>query len=94
MRRTKGATWQTVVVRTDGTGYVAIFIGELGGNTEIHETRLATARVRARAAATLREPGVGDVDRGGGSLRARAQAARLAPVLHVQPLAGAQLDGD
>lgn len=33
MRRTNGATWQTVVVRTDGTGYVAIFIGERGGNT-------------------------------------------------------------
>lgn len=33
MRRTNGATWQTVVVRTDGTGYVAIFIGEHGGNT-------------------------------------------------------------
>jgi hypothetical protein len=33
MRRTNGATWQTVVVRTDGTGYVAIFIGEQGGNT-------------------------------------------------------------
>jgi hypothetical protein len=33
MRRTNGATWQTVVVRTDGTGYVAIFIGEWGGNT-------------------------------------------------------------
>ena len=36
MRRTNGATWQTVVVRTDGTGYVAIFIGERGGNT--HKT--------------------------------------------------------
>jgi hypothetical protein len=36
MRRTNGATWQTVVVRTDGTGYVAIFVGELGGNT--HKT--------------------------------------------------------
>jgi len=33
MRRANGATWQTVVVRTDGTGYVAIFIGEWGGNT-------------------------------------------------------------
>lgn len=33
MRRTNGATWQTVVVRTDGTGYVAIFVGEQGGNT-------------------------------------------------------------
>jgi hypothetical protein len=33
VRRTNGATWQTVVVRTDGTGYVAIFIGERGGNT-------------------------------------------------------------
>jgi hypothetical protein len=33
MRRTNGATWQTVVVRTDGTGYVSIFVGELGGNT-------------------------------------------------------------
>ena len=33
VRRTNGATWQTVVVRTDGTGYVAIFIGEQGGNT-------------------------------------------------------------
>lgn len=33
VRRTDGATWQTVVVRTDGTGYVAIFIGERGGNT-------------------------------------------------------------
>lgn len=33
MRRTNGATWQTVVVRTDGTGYVNIFIGERGGNT-------------------------------------------------------------
>lgn len=33
IRRTNGATWQTVVVRTDGTGYVAIFIGERGGNT-------------------------------------------------------------
>lgn len=36
MRRTNGATWQTVVVRTDGTGYVDIFIGERGGNT--HKT--------------------------------------------------------
>jgi len=36
MRRTNGATWQTVVVNTDGTGYVAIFIGERGGNT--HKT--------------------------------------------------------
>jgi hypothetical protein len=36
MRRTNGATWQTVVVRTDGTGYVNIFIGERGGNT--HKT--------------------------------------------------------
>jgi hypothetical protein len=33
MRRTNGATWQTVVVRTDGTGYVNIFVGEQGGNT-------------------------------------------------------------
>lgn len=33
MRRINGATWQDVVVRTDGTGYVAIFIGERGGNT-------------------------------------------------------------
>jgi hypothetical protein len=33
MRRTNGATWQTVVVRTDGTGYVNIFVGERGGNT-------------------------------------------------------------
>jgi hypothetical protein len=32
MRRTNGATWQTVVVRTDGTGYVAIFVGEEGGS--------------------------------------------------------------
>jgi hypothetical protein len=36
MRRTNGATWQTVVVRTDGSGYVAIFIGELSGST--HKT--------------------------------------------------------
>lgn len=36
MRRIDGATWETVVVRTDGTGYVAIFIGERGGNT--HKT--------------------------------------------------------
>ncbi|MBV9607001.1 MAG: hypothetical protein JO027_17950 [Solirubrobacterales bacterium] len=34
MRRIDGATWQTVVVRTDGTGDVAIFIGERGGNTD------------------------------------------------------------
>jgi hypothetical protein len=32
MRRTNGATWQTVVVRTDGTGYVDIFVGEVGGS--------------------------------------------------------------
>ncbi len=31
MRRTNGATWQTVVVRTDGTGDVGIFIGEWAG---------------------------------------------------------------
>lgn len=32
MRRIDGATWETVVVRTDGTGYVAIFVGEEGGS--------------------------------------------------------------
>src|SRR5579884_109723 len=31
MRRIDGATWQTVVIRTDGTGDVAIFIGEWTG---------------------------------------------------------------
>lgn len=31
MRRTNGATWQTVVVRTDGTADVGIFIGEWTG---------------------------------------------------------------
>lgn len=31
MRRTNGATWQTVVVRTDGTADVGIFIGEWAG---------------------------------------------------------------
>jgi hypothetical protein len=31
MRRTDGATWQTVIVRSDGTGDVGIFIGERAG---------------------------------------------------------------
>jgi hypothetical protein len=31
MRQTNGATWQTVVVRTDGTADVGIFIGEWAG---------------------------------------------------------------
>jgi hypothetical protein len=31
MRRINGATWQTVVIRTDGTGDVGIFIGEWTG---------------------------------------------------------------
>lgn len=31
MRRIDGATWQTVIVRKDGTGDVGIFIGERAG---------------------------------------------------------------
>jgi hypothetical protein len=31
MRRIDGATWQTVVIHTDGTGDVGIFIGEWTG---------------------------------------------------------------
>jgi hypothetical protein len=31
MRRIDGATWQTVAIRTDGTGDVGIFIGERTG---------------------------------------------------------------
>jgi hypothetical protein len=31
MRRTDGATWQTVIIRRDGTGDVGIFIGERAG---------------------------------------------------------------
>jgi hypothetical protein len=31
MRRTNGATWQTVIIRTDGTADVGIFIGEWSG---------------------------------------------------------------
>jgi hypothetical protein len=31
MRRTDGATWETVIVRSDGTGDVGVFIGERAG---------------------------------------------------------------
>jgi len=40
MRRTDGATWETLVVRTDGTGDLGIFIGERAG-TKHHGFRLA-----------------------------------------------------
>ena len=36
MRRTDGATWQTVIIRTDGTADVGIFIGERSGTD--HQT--------------------------------------------------------
>jgi hypothetical protein len=47
MRRIDGATWQTVVIRTDGTGDVGIFIGEWTG------TKHKTFRVDARELARL-----------------------------------------
>ena len=39
MRRTDGATWETLVIRTDGTGDLGIFIGERTGTTH-HKFRL------------------------------------------------------
>jgi hypothetical protein len=64
MRRTNGATYQTVVIRTDGTGDVGIFIGELTG-THHRQFRLAAAeltrlkRLVGIAARTRRTPDFG-----------------------------------
>jgi hypothetical protein len=44
MRRINGATYQTVVIRTDGTGDVGIFIGELAGSHH-RQFRLASAQL-------------------------------------------------
>jgi hypothetical protein len=51
MRRVDGATYETVVVRTDGSGDVGIFIGELAG-THHREFRVGAdelARLRQLA---------------------------------------------
>jgi len=58
MRRTDGATWETLVIRTDGTGDLGIFIGEWSG-TKHHEFRLALdelARLKRLVNAAERVP--------------------------------------
>ncbi len=58
MRRTDGATWETVVIRSDGTGDVGIFIGEWAG-THHRQFQLgpgALARLRYLVVTAARSP--------------------------------------
>lgn len=64
MRRIDGATWETVVVRTDGTGDVGIFIGEWTGTKHKRFRVAPSALVRlrhlvSRAARTGQTPPLG-----------------------------------
>jgi hypothetical protein len=58
MRRTDGATWETVIVRSDGTGDVGVFIGERAG-THHRDFELAPgalSRLRVLVAGAARGP--------------------------------------
>jgi hypothetical protein len=64
MRRVDGATWETVVVRADGTVDVGVFIGEWTG-THHHQFRVAAGqlgrlkRLVVNAARSRQPPGWG-----------------------------------
>jgi hypothetical protein len=48
MRRIDGATWETVIVRTDGSGDVGVFIGEMAGSGTKHRHFRLSASQLAR----------------------------------------------
>lgn len=60
MRRTDGATWETVIVRSDGTGDVGVFIGEWSGTHHrgfaLEPGALSRLRVLVAGAARSPEP--------------------------------------
>ena len=64
MRRIDGATWETVIVRADGTGDVGVWIGEWTGTKHMRFTVAPSALARLRhlvssAARTGQTPALG-----------------------------------